>query len=254
MLTTSGLIFTLGANVAQADSHEGEQLEPASPIELFTCKYNEGMGPADYDAAVEKFNDWADEQGLDDYTAWRLAPYYSGPEQEFDTIWLGGSPSSASMGRAQDAWLATGGKVQDAFNAVSTCDAHVNFATLQFKTPPKRENPGNVVISFTDCTMADGVKFDDLVSPLMAWAEYREGHGSSSGMWVLFPAYGGGGEEFDFKFVASWQNLEEQGADYDQYNQSGWEKANELFEDKVSCDSARVYLATNLRMAADDDE
>jgi hypothetical protein len=48
-------------------------------------------------------------------------------------------------------------------------------------------------------------------------------------MWVFFPAYGGGGEEFDFKFIAAWQNLEDQGVDYDQYSESGWMKAEELF-------------------------
>ena len=79
------------------------------------------------------------------------------------------------------------------FNDVWSCDAHMNYATLQFKKPPERKNPNNVVLSFSDCTMADGVTFDDLVPSLMEWSKYREGHGSTSGMWVLFPAYGGGG-------------------------------------------------------------
>ena len=72
-------------------------------------------------------------------------------------------------------------------------------------------------------------------------------------MWVFFPAYGGGGEEFDFKFISAWQTLEDQGADYDQYNESGWMKAEELFTGKVDCDSSRVYLGTNRRRAADNE-
>ena len=246
----------LWAGLSVADSHESGEMEikPATPIEMFACKYNEGKGPDDHDAAVEKFNKWADKNDLNDYSAWRLVPYYAGPKQEFDTIWLGSSPSSASMGRAQDTWLATGTDVQAEFNEVSTCNEHAQFAVLQFKEPPKRENPSNIVVSFADCKMSEGTTFDDMAPALAEWGKYRSEHGSTSGIWVFFPAYGGGGEEFDFKYVAAWQNLEDQGKDWDQYSESGWQKAGELFEGKVNCDSSRVYLAKNLRMAEDDDE
>lgn len=254
VFATGGLIFSFMTGTVLADSHTDDELEPASPIEMFACRYNEGKGPADLDKAVDGWNAWADRHNLSDYSAWTLVPYYSGPEQEFDVLWLGGSQKAADLGRAQDLWLATGGKEIEGFNEAMTCNAHANYATLQFKKPPERENPGNVVVSFSDCNMSDGVVFEDLVPSLMQWAEYRESHGSTSGMWVLFPAYGGGAEDFDFKFVAAWQNLEEQGADYDEYNESGWKKGNELFQGKVSCDSSRVYHATNRRMAESDDD
>jgi hypothetical protein len=48
-------------------------------------------------------------------------------------------------------------------------------------------------------------------------------------------------------------NLEDQGVDYDQYSESGWMKAEELFTGKVDCDSSRVYLGTNRRRATDKD-
>jgi hypothetical protein len=253
IVAASGLICTLAAATSLADEHVEGELKPASPVELYACSYNDGKGPADLDKAAAAWNAWADKNELNGYSAWTLVPYYSGPEQEFDVLWLGGSSKAATLGRAQDLWLATGSKEMQGFNDVWSCDAHMNYATLQFKKPPERKNPNNVVLSFSDCTMADGVTFDDLVPSLMEWAKYREGHGSTSGMWVLFPAYGGGGEEFDFKFVASWQNLEEQGADYDQYNESGWKKGEELFAGKVDCDSSRVYLTTNRRMAESSD-
>ena len=250
-VTAATVVIAAGA--AFADSHEGDGLSPASPIELFACSYADGKGPKDLDGAVKDFNAWADRHDVTEYTAWTLEPYYASPEQEFDLIWLGGTEKAAVLGAIQDEWLATGTKEAEQFNEVIPCDTHANFASLQFKKPPERENPANVVVSFTDCTLADGVSFDDLVPSLMEWSSYREGHGSTAGMWVLFPAYGGGGEEYDFKFVQSWQNLAEQGADYDQYNESGWQKGNELFAGKVSCDSSRVYLATNRRMAEDDE-
>jgi len=254
-LLVSGGLF-LFAGIGIADEHEGEAEEAnvATPLEMFACKYNKGKGPADLDAAVKKFNAWGDKQGIDDYSAWTLVPYYSSPEQEFDVLWLGGSEKAKALGRVQDAWLATGTKEQEGFNEVITCDTHAAYSALQMKAPPKRDNPSKVVISFTDCNTADGTTFDDLYMPLIEWGQYMGEHGSTAGMWVFFSAYGGGGEEFDFKLVDSFQNLEDLGADWDHMNESGWQKANELFAGKLRCDSSRSYLATNRRMAKDDDE
>ncbi|MDH3612682.1 MAG: hypothetical protein OES10_05310 [Gammaproteobacteria bacterium] len=253
MLATGSLILAFGFSTGFAQEEE-DQSDPATPIEIYACKYNEGMGPADLDAAAAKWNAWADKRELNSYSAWTLVPFYSGPEQDFDFLWLGGAKSAAALGRAQEDWLANGGKIQEQFNAVSTCDGHSNFASVKFKTPPERKNPSRVVVSFSDCNMSDGMSFDDIAPALSAWADYREGHGSTSGMWVLFPAYGQGGEEFDFKFIASWGNLEEQGADWDQYSAGGYAKADELFAGKLDCDASRVYITTNRRMAADDGE
>lgn len=251
-LAGGSLFLVLGISTSIAQ--EEDQADPATPIEIFACNYNDGKGPADLDAVVAKFNDWVDEHGIDDYTAWTLVPYYAGAEQDFDWLWLGGSPSARSLGRTQDVWLAEGGKIQEMFNDVAPCSGHSNFAAVQFKAPPKRENPSNIVISFSDCKMADGVMFKDVAPALSQWADYRDGHGSTSGMWALFPAYGTGGEDFDFKFVASWQNLEDQGADWDQYSAEGYKKAEELFAGRLDCDASRVYLSTNRRMAKSDDE
>ncbi|HSG58801.1 MAG TPA: hypothetical protein VLA06_04665 [Woeseiaceae bacterium] len=254
-LLVSGSLL-LGFGSAIADQHEeGESsVGPATPLELWACKYNDGKGPADLDAVAAKWNAWADDQGFEDYGAWTLVPYYAGPDQDFDVLWLGGSASAQALGKAQDTWLAKGGKVMDAFNELWNCDAHANYAVLRYKQPPERENPANVVISFSDCNLSEGTAYDDFSASLSEWGKYREEHGSTSGMWVFMPAYGGGGEEFDFKVVAAWQNLEDQGTDYDQYSKEGWKKARELFTGKASCDSSRVYLATNRRMTSGDDD
>lgn len=243
------LVMGMSTSLAQDD----DQMEPATPVEIFACNYNEGKSYADLDPVVDKFNEWADKQGID-YAAWTLVPYYAGPKQDFDYLWLGGSKSAQALGRAQDLWLSKGGKILDMFDDVAPCQGHANFAALKFKTPAKRDNPSNIIISFSDCNMADGLTFDDVAPALSEWAEYRDGHGSTAGMWVFFPAYGAGGEEFDFKFIASWGNLEEQGADWDQYSASGHEKAAELFAGKLECDASRVYLTKNRRMAPSDDE
>lgn len=254
VLASGGLL--LSSSIGFADSHEGdaEESNVASPLEMFACNYNEGKGPADLDGAIKKWNAWADKKGIEDYSAWTLVPYYSSPTQDFDVLWLGGSEKAKTLGRIQDVWIGTGGKEQQAFAEVISCDSHAAYSVLQMKAPPKRDNPSNVVISFSDCNTAEGVRFDDLYMPMIEWGEYMGEHGSKAGMWVFFPSFGGGGEEFDFKWVDAFQNLEDMGADWDHMNESGWKKANELFAGKLSCDSSRTYLATNRRMAEDDDE
>ena len=246
----------LSAGIGIADEHEGEAGEAnvATPVEMFACRYNEGKGPADLDAATKNWNAWADKNGVDDYSAWTLVPYYSGPDQDFDVLWLGGSDNAKTMGRVQDTWLATGSKEAEGFAEVVSCDVHAAYAVLRMKKPPKRDNPSNIVISFSDCNTAEGITFDDLYVPLIEWGNYKGENGSTAGMWVFFPSYGGGGEEFDFKWVTAHQNLEDMGADWDQFSESGWKKAGELFAGKLECDSSRSYLATNRRMAADDGE
>lgn len=251
MLVTAVSMAGLGAMTASADEHASAQAEP---VELFACNYAEGKTDKDLDKVVGNFNKWADGVEMNDYTAWTLVPYYSSPEQDFDVLWLGHAPRAASLGRSQDQWLATGGKVAAEFDSVIPCHTHANFASLMFKAPPERDNPpDNVVISFSDCSMEDGTSFGDIAPALEEWAKYRTDAGSTGGIWVMFPAYGGGGEGFDFKYVAGYRNLEEQGKDWDHYSKEGWAKAEELFAGKLSCDSSRVYLAKNRRRAATND-
>lgn len=250
-LATSGLVLAAGCNNGVAQDEEEED-SSAVPVEIYACNYSEGMGPADLDAATAKFNAWADGRGWNDYTAWTLTKFYSGPEQEFDFLWLGVSPTAQALGAAQDDWLANGGEIAAEFDKVATCDIHANFAAVNFKEPPEREDPpSNIVISFSDCNIADGKNFGDDVAPaIAAWAEHRTQQGSEAGHWALFPAYGGGGEEFDFKYVTGHLTHEQQGIDYDNYDV---DKARELFTGLLDCDSSRVYNATNQRRAAEEE-
>ena len=249
LLATGSLVFASGCRNGEAQ--EAEVPAPVVPVELFACTYNEGRGPADLDAATAKWNAWADDRGLSDYTAWTLTKFYSGPEQEFDFIWLGVAQNAKALGRGQDDWIANGGAIQAEFDKVADC-THANYAAVNFKRPPERDDPpSNIVLSFSDCKIADGKNYgDDVVPAISAWSDFRTGHGSTAGHWVLFPVYGGGGEEFDFKWVVGHDNHEEQGADWDAYDP---DKASD-FNSVLDCDSSRVYNATNRRRAESDDE
>ena len=249
-LATGSFVLLVGLNnaVAQDDDDDG-----AIPVEIYACKYNDGMGPADLDTAVAKWNAWADDRGMTDYTAWTLTKFYSGPDQDFDVLWLGISKSAKAMGAGQDDYLANGTHIAAEFEKALTCDAHGQFAALNFKEPTKTdEPPSNVVISFSDCNIEDDKNFADDVAPaIAAWADFRTAQGSPVGYWIFFPVYGGGDEDYDFKYISGHRTLEAQGTDWDNYDP---DKARELFSGVIDCDSSRVYNATNRRRAASDDE
>ncbi len=250
-LATGGFVLTVGLNNAVAqDDDDGDG---AAAVEVYTCSYADGKGRADWDKVVTKWNAWADDEGINDYSAWNLTKFYSSPEQEFDVIWMGVTETGQGMGAAQDLWLAKGGALQSDFDSAAPCSAHSMFAAVNVKKPPEREDPSSVVIAFSDCTIGEGHSFSEEVMPaLQAWSEFRSSHGSTAGHWVFFPVYGGGGEEYDFKFVASHANHAEAGADFDNYDPA---KAREIFpRGLLDCDSSRSYNATNLRMAESDDE
>ena len=180
-LASGTLLMSFG--VVFADGHEGEAEEAnvASPMEMFACRYNDGKGPADLDAATKDFNKWADKQNITDYSAWTLVPYYFSPEQDFDVLWFGAAGKAAALGRVQDSWLATGSKEAEGFADVMTCDAHAAYSVLTMKQPPEREgDSGDLVVTFSDCNTADGVTFDDLYMPLIEWGKYRDEHGSKA--------------------------------------------------------------------------
>lgn len=243
-LVSSGIVLTCGTAIA--DDHESSDM-PAS-VEIYACSYNEGKGREDWDAAAEMFNEWADDEGVDDYLAWTLTPFYSGPEQDFDVLWLGVSSTGNAMGQLQDMWIATGGDVADAFGEATTCGSHGGFAAMQLKEPPERENPDQLIMSFSDCTLSDGVSIEDAMPAMNAWADAREETGSKAGHWALFPAYGGGGETFDFKYVAAWEKFADMGTDFDTWGEVN-DKAGEGLAGKVSCDSSRVYVSSLVRSA-----
>ena len=97
-----------GTVIAQDDQAEPPKIVP---VEIYVCNYHDGKGPADLDGWSTKWNAWADGQAMAPYSAYTMTPFYYGPDQDFDFLWLGVSPDAASMGRAQDAWLSSSGSL-----------------------------------------------------------------------------------------------------------------------------------------------
>ena len=67
----TALVLAAGTGIAWAEE-EGEKVVP---VELYACKYNDTMGPADLEKVIGKWTSWADEQGMENYAAWTLTPW-----------------------------------------------------------------------------------------------------------------------------------------------------------------------------------
>ena len=236
--------------VVTADNHEPAQLRWV-PVEAWTCNYREGMGSADLDEVIAEWNAWMDANDAHEYLAITLTPYYFGKDT-FDVGWLGAWPNGEAMGRGTDQWLAEGGDINARFFEVLTCDSHSNFASAELKSPGEGPAPDSFVLAFSDCSGPESQEeWDQLFAGLGEWFTYTAENGYLQGNWMMFPVYGGGGAEFDFKMVEGHDNYTRLGQDYQRFiDRRDWDKQGELIGDRMDCDDARVYQATVRRRPA----
>ena len=220
------------------------------PVELYACKYNEGKGPADLDAATAAWTEYADQNGIDTYAAWTLEKHYFGQDQEFDVLWLGAWKNANEMGAGTDSYLATGGAVEAGFMSVVTCAAHVNFASVNPVPPPGGQTPETGVLTVSDCTGKKGVRESDVAAANAEWRQALKEAGIETGIYHWYPVFGGGETEFTFKWVESYANHTALGKAYEIMGNGGlYLKYGELYDDLMKCDAARVYNAKNRRKA-----
>lgn len=220
------------------------------PVELFACSYNNRQDADDLNAAITRWNRWMDERNIRTYAAWTLTPYHFGPEQEFDLLWMGAYTDGNAMGAGTDQWLAEGGDVNDGFEEVLTCNAHILLASAMYKSPPNNETPGSAVLTMMDCKLNEGHRYEDIQAAELKWAQHMASSGSTAGTFHWSPVYGGGGADYDYKVVNAYANYSELGADWERFaNGGGREASAGIFADIDDCDDARVYMATSIRAA-----
>ncbi len=220
------------------------------PVETFACHYNEGKGPDDLQDAIDKWNEWMDAQGNDNYFAMVATPQYYG-ESKMDVGWLGAAPSGAELGALTDAFLSADPEIGGGFYEAINCSSHTNFASAMIKAPPEGAPPENLVLSFSNCKINEGNDWPTVFGALDEWAAYQTEQGRKGGTWVMFPALGEADDSYDFKTVNSYANHADLGEWWDTYgNGGGWQKYAEIFGDMLDCDSARVYNARVVREQA----
>jgi hypothetical protein len=245
MMTASLVTFVgTGSTMAQDDGML------IIPVELYACTYNDRKDSGDLDDVVDKWNAYMDSKGNDSYAAWTLTPNYFGPNQEFDVIWMAASKNAIAMGETADAWHADNDGIADDFAEVLTCNGHSNFASVNYKALPDGDPASTAVLTFSDCSYKEGASFDAIGAAMAKWSQYLTDAGSTAGIFHWYPVWGGGGEEFSFKWIEGFANHAELGADYERMgNGLGFVTHGRLFGHLLSCDSARVYDARNRRSA-----
>ena len=242
MLAAAALILAWVGPASAQDEQEAQLM--VSPVETFTCNYNEGKGPADLKKAIDGWNKWMDSQDHAAYGAITITPYYFG-EGTFDVGWLGFWTDGAAMGAGTDNYLATGGDAAAGFADAVSCDSHSGFASTMIKSPGDGPAPDKLVMYFSDCNVKDGADFGAVMDGLRAWGDYMTEQEYNNGLWIMFPAFGSGDMEFDFKQVTAFESHAAAGTAWDKYgNGGGWQKRQELLGDKLSCNVSRVYNGT----------
>jgi hypothetical protein len=218
------------------------------PVEIFACKYNAGKGPADLDKVVARWNKFMDDNGVDNYAAWTLTPYYFGSEQDFDVLWLGASADGNAMGSGTQLWTSKGGDIQKAYNEVVKCNGHSGMSSAMYKAPAGGNTPASGVITMMDCKLNEGHRYADIQAAEVKWAAHLTSVGSKAAYYHWFPVFGGGDAEFDYKVVFSFPDFLALGADWERNaNGGGREMSRDIFDDIDDCDDARVYIAQNRR-------
>ena len=140
-LLAAGGIFVTSMG-AIAENHEDEGFV-VIPVEMYACTYNGRNGPDDLDQFANDWNEWADANGMEDYSAWTLTPFYYGPGNNtgFDFIWLGAAKNAVALGKAQDKWMAGDNELRDEAEQLWTCASHTNMASVNYKPTPDRKTP-----------------------------------------------------------------------------------------------------------------
>ena len=245
VIVTAVVVATLGS--VNASAQEGVVF---IPVDIFACTYNEGKGPADLDAVNVTWNAYMDDQKSDDYAAWTMTKHYANADQDFDVAWLGAHKNGTSMGEGADSWLANGTEVAAAYAEILTCDATGNYASRMYKAPPGGNIPGDGVLIFSNCSLKDGARYEDVAAATDTWAGILEEAGSPGAMYHWYPVFGTGEDDVDWKEVTAYSNHTELGKNYDRMGNGGlFLKKQALFSNLAKCDVARVYNVKNVRTA-----
>ena len=244
----AAILFTQSA---WADNHETDG-QAFNMFHVRTCNFNDGKGFDELDDAIRDWNRWADDRGMDDYMAITMTPNFHGPDT-FEVAWIGMSSNAEAFGASMDTYMAEGGDVTEGFMEVLACDSHGMWASSEVKAASESQPPDNVVIVFRDCTINDGVTFDEIGEGAGAWADFMVENDYPHGEWMWWPVFGGGGAEYDFKIVQGFSSHADVGRMLEKYgNGGGWRTYQEHLGSLVQCDDGRVYDGTVQRRMAND--
>lgn len=245
LLVAVALLLAAGPGQAQDTSPQ------LTPVEFFPCTFNEGKDMDDLQKVTGRWNDFMDANDDSGYQSWLLVPdFVSGDFAGWDVGWLGAWPSGEAMGESLNIWHTKGTGLQQAFNEVVTCGAHINYAALPMKQV-EGEPPSAPLLTFADCEVERSANMEVGLGAIREWIEYETAAGGDSPHWVFFPAFGEAVDaDYDFKWVTGYRDYPAFGRSWDAYaNEGGWQKAQQIFPGALQCDTDRVYRVKPVRVS-----
>ena len=243
--STAIIVALSGVNISFAQDGEPPNF---TPLEMQACNYKDGKDSSDFDAAMVKMVKWMDDNNSQPYAAWRLNKFYTGPDRQFDFLYIGAWPNGPTMGKDITEYRETAGDEIEAFEEVVECPGSQLLASLETKAAPEGDlRREDVVITMSDCKVAEGRKTADAIAAVRAYGEYRTANGSPGGTWLWFSVYGGGAVDGDFKVVNSHSSIEALGDSFQwSVENASYVKSAELFDGLLDCDVARAYTGDNI--------
>jgi len=229
---------------AQADNHATVELDP---VELFTCSLKEGKTMDDVRKLDARFVKWADKHDKD-YSTWRLQPIFRTlePGMSFDVGYIGSWNSGKLMGAGMDAWPATNDGLGADYGETMDC-SHFLVASAEVSAP--NGPPKDGMVWFSSCTVDEDSSDDAAFAAHKKSSAAMRAKGSKAQNWLFYPSLGFGKVSFYRYSVASFGSASELGEGFDiYYNGGGWKDVMGATKGVTSCDSPRLYSATNLRM------
>jgi hypothetical protein len=218
----------------QAARAETASAASPAPIEAFYCNMLPGKSMKDLMPVAERISKWADKNDPG-YSAWLLTPQFGMGDKLPQVIWLGSAASGGAFGKGLDAWQATGGELAAAFGNVVDCSpGHVLASSVEISAPDGI--PGDGVVMFTQCDIAEGSNRMDAIKAHKAFASEMRALGSKGSSWIFFPMLGGSDPGYDYLGVSTFRNWSDYFDAYETYvNGGGGAKAATIFSGKADC-------------------
>ena len=231
-------------SVSYADNHS----PTFYPIEVFGCKYNEDQGLDDLLRVAGEWNKWADNNFSKPYAAWVLVPgYVNSDSVTNDVAWVGISSSFEDLGTVQDEMASKGQRLQAKFDKVTTCKDHTLWGWEVTRQSPNPTADG--VLTFSACTLNEGVTREDVMAADKKWNEYLDEINSNQGLSRWYPGSGTSSDiTYDFLYVSGSSSNADWGKGADVFvNGGGALVQASIYGDLMTCDTNRVYGSTNVR-------
>ncbi len=224
-----------------------------APVEIIGCTFDEGNDMDDLMPVIDDWNEWADEAGIDGYTAIISVPFFRNAQFPYDFLWVGIFSDSTALGSVLHQWVNQSGDLPEQFSEVVDCPSRTGFSSVTLKAAGGEgdgvEDGGKFILEFTNCTVQEGRTGPEAADGIRGWIEYLTDNGSNSSHSLLLPGPGEAADaDYSFKWLRGYSSYISLGREYElSINNGGIGRRNELFGPLMTCDSSRIYYSSFVR-------